>query len=145
MLQKIKIKSLEDIALKLIKRDNETSKHFYSYHDTVKMMEFEIKTNNTNNKEEIKLSTSSRKDDKQINEELTKSLKTLNSTNANQKILSSRNSKSKTIQNNFNNNKNKISNSLNFKYKKLRKNMETITKINCNIKFEQEIRILAPL
>ena len=119
MLQKIKIKSLEDIALKLIKRDNETSKHFYSYHDTVKMMEFEIKTNNTNNKEEIKLSTSSRKDDKQINEELTKSLKTLNSTNANQKILSSRNSKSKTIQNNFNNNKNKISNSLNFKYKKL--------------------------
>ena len=119
MLQKIKIKSLEDIALKLIKRDNETSKHFYSYHDTVKMMEFEIKTNNNNNKEEIKLSTSSRKDDKQINEELTKSLKTLNSTNANQKILSSRNSKSKTIQNNFNNNKNKISNSLNFKYKKL--------------------------
>ena len=45
MLQKIKIKSLEDIALKLIKRDNEASKHFYSYHDTVKMMEFEIKTN----------------------------------------------------------------------------------------------------
>ena len=119
MLQKIKIKSLEDIALKLIKRDNETNKHFYSYHDTVKMMEFEIKTNNTNNKEEIKLSTSSRKDDKQINEELTKSLKTLNSTNANQKILSSRNSKSKTIQNNINQSKNEINNSLNFKYKKL--------------------------
>ena len=119
MLQKIKIKSLEDIALKLIKRDNEASKHFYSYHDTVKMMEFEIKTNNTNNKEEIKMSTSSRKDDKQINEELTKSLKTLNSTNANQKILSSRNSKSKTIQNNINNSKNKINNSLNFKYTKL--------------------------
>ena len=36
MLHHIRIKSLEDIALGLIKRDNETKKDYYNYHDTVK-------------------------------------------------------------------------------------------------------------
>ena len=86
MLQKIPIKSLEDIALRLIKRDNETKKDIYNYHDTVKELEFEIKTNRNSkydNKEEIKIITASKKE-RQTQEEVTKSLKTtktLNSTN----------------------------------------------------------------
>ena len=86
MLQKIPIKSLEDIALRLIKRDNETKKDIYNYHDTVKELEFEIKNNRNSkfdNKEELKIITASKKE-RQIQEEITKSLKTtktLNSTN----------------------------------------------------------------
>ena len=49
MQHKIPIKSLEDIALRLIKRDNETKKDYYNYHDTVKELEFEIK-NSKNSK-----------------------------------------------------------------------------------------------
>ena len=86
MLQKIPIKSLEDIALRLIKRDNETKKDILNYHDTVKELEFEIKNNRNSrfdNKEEIKIITASKKE-RQSQEEITKSLKTtktLNSTN----------------------------------------------------------------
>ena len=86
MLQKIPIKSLEDIALRLIKRDNETKKDIYNYHDTVKELEFEIKNQRNSkydNKEEIKIITASKKE-RQTQEEITKSLKTtktLNSTN----------------------------------------------------------------
>ena len=85
-MQKIPIRSLEDIALRLIKRDNETKKIFYNYHDTVKELEFEIKSNNNTkviNKEEIKIITTSKKE-KITQEEINKSLKTtktLNSTN----------------------------------------------------------------
>ena len=86
MLQKIPIKSLEDIALRLIKRDNETKKDIFNYHDTVKELEFEIKNNRNfkfDNKEELKIITTSKKE-RQSQEEITKSLKTtktLNSTN----------------------------------------------------------------
>ena len=82
MQHKIPIKSLEDIALRLIKRDNETKKDYYNYHDTVKELEFEIKNSKNSkkgNKDDIKIITASKKE-----EEITKSLKTtktLNSTN----------------------------------------------------------------
>ena len=82
MQHKIPIKSLEDIALRLIKRDNETKKDYYNYHDTVKELEFEIKNSKNSKKgtkEDIKIITASKKE-----EEITKSLKTtktLNSTN----------------------------------------------------------------
>ena len=117
MLQKIKIKSLEDIAVKLIRRDNETKKDYLSYHDTVKELEFEIKkshdTNNAhNNKDEINIITNSKKDEKQITEELTKSLKTLNSSSGNQKVIQNGHSKCKSIESNLN--KNKIYNIKNF-------------------------------
>jgi len=88
MLQKIPIKSLEDIALGLIKRDNETKKNYYNYHDTVKELEFEIKrvkNNKSDNKEVIKIITTSKKEKQaQTQDEITKSLKTtktLKSTN----------------------------------------------------------------
>ena len=86
MQHKIPIKSLEDIALRLIKRDNETKKDYYNYHDTVKELEFEIKNSKNSkidNKEEIKIITASKKE-RYTQEEITKSLKTtktLNSTN----------------------------------------------------------------
>ena len=86
MLQKIPIKSLEDIALRFIKRDNETKKDIYNYHDTLKELEFEIKNHRNSkydNKEELKIITASKKE-RQSQEEITKSLKTtktLNSTN----------------------------------------------------------------
>ena len=86
MLHHIRIKSLEDIALGLIKRDNETKKDYYNYHDTVKELGFEIKSNNNTNlcfKEDLKIITSSKKERK-TQEEVNKSLKTtktLNSTN----------------------------------------------------------------
>jgi hypothetical protein len=50
-MNKIPIQSLENIALCLIKRDNETKKDFYNYHDTVKELDFEIKNNNISNGE----------------------------------------------------------------------------------------------
>ena len=84
-MNKIPIQSLENIALCLIKRDNETKKDYYNYHDTVKELEFEIKTNNISkydNKEEIKIITAC-KNGRHAQEEVTKSLKTLNSTNNN--------------------------------------------------------------
>ena len=87
-MNKIPIQSLENIALCLIKRDNETKKDYYNYHDTVKELEFEIKTNNIskyNNKEEIKIITDF-KNGRHTQEEINKSLKTtktLNSTNNN--------------------------------------------------------------
>jgi len=86
MQHKIPIKSLEDIALRLIKRDNETKKDYYNYHDTVKELEFEMKNSKNSkidNKEEIKIITASKKE-RYTQEEITKSLKTtktLNSTN----------------------------------------------------------------
>jgi len=84
-MNRIPIQSLENIALCLIKRDNETKKDYYNYHDTVKELEFEIKTNNISkydNKEEIKIITAC-KNGRHAQEEVTKSLKTLNSTNNN--------------------------------------------------------------
>ena len=125
MLQKIPIlKSLEDIALHLIKRDNETKKDYYNYHDTVKELEFEIKNHRNSkfdNKEEIKIITASKKE-KQSQEEITKSLKTtktLNSTNninysngnyiTHQKIQSKRLS-CKPLKNNPNKNKKNYNN-----------------------------------
>ena len=86
MQHKIPIRSLEDIALRLIKRDNETKRDYYNNHDTVKELEFEIKNQRSSkydNKEEIKIITASKKE-RQTQEEVTKSLKTtktLNSTN----------------------------------------------------------------
>ena len=84
-MNKIPIQSLESIALCLIKRDNETKKDYYNYHDTVKELEFEIKTNNMskyNNKEEIKNITDF-KNGRHTQEEINKTTKTLNSTNNN--------------------------------------------------------------
>ena len=86
MLHRIRIKSLEDIALGLIKRDNETKKDYYNYHDTVKVLGFEkildINQNSTK-KDGMKVITASNKEQK-IQEEISKSLKTtktMNSTN----------------------------------------------------------------
>ena len=87
-MNKIPIQSLENIALCLIKRDNETKKDYYNYHDTVKELDFEIKSNNIlkyDNKEEIKIITAC-KNGRHTQEEITKSsktTKTLNSTNNN--------------------------------------------------------------
>ena len=90
-MNKIPIQSLESIALCLIKRDNQTKKDYYNYHDTVKELEFEIKNNSIsryNNKEEIKIITAP-KNGRYAPEEMSKSLKTtkttktLNSTNNN--------------------------------------------------------------
>ena len=86
MLRRIRIKSLEDIALGLIQRDNETKKDYYNYHDTVKELGFEIKTNiiqNLTKKEDFKIITAFKKDFKtqdEINKSL-KTTKTMNSTN----------------------------------------------------------------
>ena len=86
MLHRIRIKSLEDIALGLIKRDNETKKDLYNYHDTVKVLGFDIKSDiyqNSTKKEDLKIITASKKEQKS-QEEITKSLKTtktMNSTN----------------------------------------------------------------
>ena len=86
MLQRIKIKSLEDIALGLIQRDNETKKDLYNNHDTVKELGFEIKSNiiqNLTKKDDFKIITAFKKEFK-TQEEATKSLKTtktMNSTN----------------------------------------------------------------
>ena len=85
MLHHIRIKSLEDIALGLIKRDNETKKDYYNNHDTVKELGFEIKSNSNTNfskKEDLKIITASKKERK-TQEEVNKSqtTKTLNSTN----------------------------------------------------------------
>ena len=86
MLRRIKIKSLEDIALGLIQRDNETKKDYYNYHDTVKELGFEIKSNiiqNLTKKEDFKIITAFKKEFKtqdEINKSL-KTTKTMNSTN----------------------------------------------------------------
>ena len=88
MLPKIPIKSLEDIALRLIKRDNETKKDIYNYHDTVKELEFEIKNHRNSkfdNKEELKIITASKKE-RQSQEEITKSLKTTKTLNSTSNI-----------------------------------------------------------
>ena len=86
MLHRIHVKSLEDIALGLIKRDNETKKDLLTYQDTVKVLGFEIKSNinqDSTKKEDIKIITALKKEQK-LQEEVTKSLKTtktMNSTN----------------------------------------------------------------
>ena len=86
MLHRIHVKSLEDIALGLIKRDNETKKDLLNYQDTVKVLGFEIKSNinqDSTKKEDIKIITALKKEQK-LQEEVTKSLKTtktMNSTN----------------------------------------------------------------
>ena len=86
MLRRIRIKSLEDIALGLIQRDNETKKDYYNYHDTVKELGFEIKSNiiqNLTKKEDFKIITAFKKEFKtqdEINKSL-KTTKTMNSTN----------------------------------------------------------------
>ena len=67
MLHRIRIKSLEDIALGLIIRDNETKKDLYNYHDTVKVLGFDIKSNinqNSTKKEELKIITASKPEQK---------------------------------------------------------------------------------
>ena len=140
MLQKIPIKSLEDIALGLIKRDNETKKDYYNYHDTVKELEFEIRNHRNSkidNKEEIKIITASKKE-RQTQEEITKSLKTtktLNSTNninysncnhmTHQKIPNKRLS-SKPLKNNTNKNKINCNNVKNAKEKEVKEKDEII-------------------
>ena len=86
MLRRIRLKSLEDIALGLIQRDNETKKDYYNYHDTVKELGFEIKSNiiqNLTKKEDFKIITAFKKEFKtqdEINKSL-KTTKTMNSTN----------------------------------------------------------------
>ena len=86
MLRRIRIKSLEDIALGLIQRDNETKKDYYNYHDTVKELGFEIKSNiiqKLTKKEDFKIITAFKKEFKtqdEINKSL-KTTKTMNSTN----------------------------------------------------------------
>ena len=73
-MNKIPIQSLENIALCLIKRDNQTKKNYYNYHDTVKELEFEIKNSSilkNNNKEEIKIITAP-KNGRYTQEEMTK-------------------------------------------------------------------------
>ena len=86
MLHRIHIKSLEDIALGLIKRDNETKKDLLNYQDTVKVLGFEIKPDinqDSTKKEDIKIITALKKE-QIFQEEVTKSLKTtktMNSTN----------------------------------------------------------------
>ena len=82
MLHRIRIKSLEDIALGLIKRDNETKKDYYNYHDTVKVLGFEIKADinqNLTKKEDLKIITAP-KNQEEISKSL-KTTKTMNSTN----------------------------------------------------------------
>ena len=82
MLHRIHIKSLEDIALGLIKRDNETKKDYYNYHDTVKVLGFEIKADinqNLTKKEDLKIITAP-KNQEEISKSL-KTTKTMNSTN----------------------------------------------------------------
>ena len=67
MLRRIRIKSLEDIALGLIQRDNETKKDYYNYHDTVKELGFEIKSDiipNLTKKQEFSLITDIKKESK---------------------------------------------------------------------------------
>ena len=107
MLQKIKIKSLEDIAVKLIRRDNEIKKDILNYQDTVKEIDFLLKkkeyTNNTLNiKNGKKIIPNNKNEDKQINEEISKTLKTLNSSCGNQKLTQNIYNKSKSIENNLN-------------------------------------------
>ena len=67
MLRRIRIKSLEDIALGLIQRDNETKKDYYNYHDTVKELGFEIKSDiipNLTKKQEFSLITDIKRESK---------------------------------------------------------------------------------
>ena len=117
MLYRIRIKSLEDIALGLIIRDNETKKDLYNYHDTVKVLGFDIKSNinqNSTKKEELKIITASKPEQK-IPEEFSKSLKTTKTTNS-------------TNNANNSNSKQKMPN------KKLSCSSKSCKQINCAIK-----------
>ena len=117
MLHRIRIKSLEDIALGLIIRDNETKKDLYNYHDTVKVLGFDIKSNinqNSTKKEELKIITASKPEQK-IPEEFLKSLKTTKTTNS-------------TNNANNSNSKQKMPN------KKLSCSSKSCKQINCGIK-----------
>ena len=93
MLRRIRIKSLEDIALGLIQRDNETKKDYYNYHDTVKELGFEIKSNiiqNLTKKEDFKIITAFKKDFK-TQDEINKSLKTTKTMNSTNNAINSNN------------------------------------------------------
>ena len=74
MFYRIQIKFLEDIALGLIKRNNETKKDLYNYHDTVKVLGFDSKSDvcqSSNEKEGLNIITASKK----AQEEFTKKFK----------------------------------------------------------------------
>ena len=117
MLHRVRIKSLEDIALGLIKRDNETKKDLYNYHDTVKVLGFDIKSDinpNSTKKEDLKIITASKKEQK-IQEEYSKSLKTTKTMNS-------------TNNANNSNSKQKLPN------KKLSCSSKSCKQINCGIK-----------
>ena len=117
MLHRIRIKSLEDIALGLIKRDNETKKDLYNYHDTVKVLGFDIKSDiyqNSTKKEDLKIITASKKEQKS-QEEFTKSLKTTKTMNS-------------TNNANYSNGKQKVA------AKRISSSTKSCKQINCGIK-----------
>ena len=117
MLHRIRIKSLEDIALGLIKRDNETKKDLYNYHDTVKVLGFDIKSDiyqNSTKKEDLKIITASKKEQKS-QEEFTKSLKTTKTMNS-------------TNNANYSNGKQKVAT------KRISSSTKSCKQINCGIK-----------
>ena len=89
MLRRIRIKSLEDIALGLIQRDNETKKDYYNYHDTVKELGFEIKSDiilNLTKKQEFSLITDIKKESKS-QKKSTKNMKPPKPVNNKNKII----------------------------------------------------------
>ena len=109
-------KSLEDIALGLIKRDNETKKDYYNYHDTVKELEYKIKSNNIQNlntKEDLKIITDAKKVRKiqgEINNSNGNQNKPIKKFSCGKQLKENKKSKQKNygVKNNINENKTKF-------------------------------------
>ena len=122
MLHHIRIKSLEDIALGLIKRDNETKKDYYNYHDTVKELEYKIKSNNIQNlntKEDLKIITDAKKVRKiqgEINNSNGNQNKPIKKVSCGKQLKENKKSKQKNygVKNNINENKTKENKEENF-------------------------------
>ena len=142
MLHHIRIKSLEDIALGLIKRDNETKKDYYNYHDTVKELEYKIKSNNIQNlntKEDLKIITDAKKVRKiqgEINNSNGNQNKPIKKVSCGKQLKENKKSKQKNygVKNNINENKTKENKEENFiiKIKKLNYNEDLYFNLDYN-------------
>ena len=142
MLHHIRIKSLEDIALGLIKRDNETKKDYYNYHDTVKELEYKIKSNNIQNlntKEDLKIITDAKKVRKiqgEINNSNGNQNKPIKKFSCGKQLKENKKSKQKNygVKNNINENKTKENKEENFiiKIKKLNYNEDLYFNLDYN-------------
>ena len=142
MLHHIRIKSLEDIALGLIKRDNETKKDYYNYHDTVKELEYKIKSNNIQNlntKEDLKIITDAKKLRKiqgEINDSNGNQNKPIKKVSCGKQLKENKKSKQKNygVKNNINENKTKENKEENFiiKIKKLNYNEDLYFNLDYN-------------